>query len=194
MLDSIYHMTLKYFCYRISGAKTSIVWSKIFAGVPQGYILGPLLFLFFINDIVNEIGYCIRLFADDTCFIIIVDDPEASVERLNADLIKILQWAETWLVTFNPNKTESLIISRKLNKPLHPSLYILNETSKPPLDIFSYIFTYMIHTWLQFTLNMEKSIEQSLSKFHFHKLKLTCSIDRLYKGTIAFHFHTNAKI
>ena len=52
----------------------------------------------------------------------------------------------------------------------------------------------MIHKWLQFTLNMEKSIKLNLSKFHFHKLKLTCSIDRLYKGTIEFHFHTNTKI
>ena len=52
----------------------------------------------------------------------------------------------------------------------------------------------MIHTWLQFTLNMEKISEQNLSKVHFHKLKLTGSIDRLYKGTIAFHFRTNAKI
>ena len=71
---------------------------------------------------------------------------------------------------------------------------ILNETSKPPLNIFSNILTYMIHKWLQFTLNMEKSIKLNLSKFHIHKLKLTCSIDRLYKGTNAFHFHTNAKI
>ena len=39
-----------------------------------------------------------------------------------------------------------------------------------------------------------KSIKQNLSKFHFHKLKITCSIDRLYKGTIAFYFHTNARI
>ena len=74
------------------------------------------------------------------------------------------------------------------------SLYILSETSKPPLDIFSYILTDMKHTRLQFTLNMEKSNKQNLSKFHVHKLKLTCSIDRLYKGTIAFHFRTNAKI
>ena len=73
-------------------------------------------------------------------------------------------------------------------------LTILSETSKPPLDIFSYILTYMIHTWLKFTLNMEKSIKQNLSKFHFHELKITCSIDRLYKGTIAFYFHTNARI
>ena len=41
---------------------------------------------------------------------------------------------------------------------------------------------------------MGKSNKENLSKFHFHKLKLTCSIDRQYKGTIAFHFHTNAKI
>ena len=71
---------------------------------------------------------------------------------------------------------------------------ILSETSKPPLDIFSYILTYMIHTWLKFTLNMEKSIKQNLSKFHYHKLNITCSIDRLIKGTIAFNFHTNARI
>ena len=42
-------------------------------------------------------------------------------------LIKMLQWAEAWLVTFNPNNTESLIISRKINKRLHPSLYMNNQ-------------------------------------------------------------------
>ena len=102
-------------------------WSNIFAGVPQGSILGPLLFLIFINDIVNEIGYCIRLFADDTRLFIIVDDLVSSAERLNADLIKILQWAETWLVTYIPNKTKSLFISRKINKPIHPYLYMNNQ-------------------------------------------------------------------
>ena len=73
-------------------------------------------------------------------------------------------------------------------------IYILSETFEPPLDIYSYILTYMIQSWLQFILNMGKSIEQNLLRFHFHKLKFACSIGRLYKGTIAFHFHTNAKI
>ena len=77
---------------------------------------------------------------------------------------------------------------------VHTYIHILNETSKPTLNIFSNILTYIIHKWLQFTLNMEKSIKRNLSKFHFHKLKLTCSIERLNKGIIAFHFHTNAKI
>ena len=89
----------------------SFDWYKILAGVPQGFILGTLIFLIFINDIVNEKGSCIRLFADDTSLFIIVDDPVSSVERLNADLVKILQWAETGLVTFNPNKLNPLCIS-----------------------------------------------------------------------------------
>ena len=65
--------------------------TKISVGLPRGSLLRPLLFLIFIIDIVNEIDYCIRLFADDTSLFIIVDDPFASAERSNADLIKILQ-------------------------------------------------------------------------------------------------------
>ena len=78
-------------------------------------------FLMFINNSVNEIGSCIRLFADDTSVFIIVDDHVSSSERLNADLIKILQLAESWLVIPNQNKAES---SHKINKPIHSYLQL----------------------------------------------------------------------
>ena len=57
--------------------------------MPQGSILGPLLFLVFINDIVEEINSSIRLFADDTSLYIIVDDPLDAAIKLNADLSRI---------------------------------------------------------------------------------------------------------
>ena len=74
------------------------------AGVPQGSIIGPLLFLIFINDIVNDIMANIRLFADDTSLYIIVEDTVASVAVLNHDLSQLSSWSKKWLVTFNPSK------------------------------------------------------------------------------------------
>ena len=101
-------------------------YKQVKAGVPQGSILGPLLFLIYINDIVEDIGSYIRLFADDTSLYIIVENPNVGADILNMDLEKIHQWSNTWLVKFNPNKTEELLISRKRTPPHHPPLTMNN--------------------------------------------------------------------
>ena len=102
----------------LPGASSSLTSVK--AGVPLGSILGPLLFLLYINDIVEDINSSIRLFADDTSLYIIVDNPFQAAEQLNSDLQKIHRWAAKWLVTFNPGKSDSILLSRKHNKPFHP--------------------------------------------------------------------------
>ena len=82
--------------------------------MPQGSILGPsLLFLVFINAIVDEINSSTRLFADDTSLYMVVDDPLDSAIKLNTDLSRIDMWASMWQVTFNFLKSESLSFPEK---------------------------------------------------------------------------------
>ena len=76
----------------------------------------------YIDDIVNDLNCNINLFADDTSLYVIVDDPVTSTRALQSDIDKISNWALTWLVKFNPLKSESLVLSKKCNKPSHPTL------------------------------------------------------------------------
>ena len=75
----------------------------------------------------NEIHANIRLFVDDTCLYLIAEHPDVSAQLLNIYLETIAKWAKLWLVTFNPSKSESLLISRKVNVPIHPPIFIHNQ-------------------------------------------------------------------
>ena len=91
--------------------------------MPQGSVLGPLLFLVFINYITNAVKHCkIRLFADDTCLYIDVDNRVHCADLINTDLRAIEIWSKKWLVEFSAPKTESMVIGYKPNPQEHPTL------------------------------------------------------------------------
>ena len=92
------------------------------AGVPQGSVLGPFLFLVYINDIVNDINNDIRLFADDTSlFVVVENDHAAAATSLTDDLNVISNWAKKWAIQFNPQKTKNIVFSRRDRE--HPPVY-----------------------------------------------------------------------
>ena len=82
-------------------------WRPVLAGVPQGSILGPLLFLIYINDLPNDLKSNAKLFADGTSLFTIVKDKKESANILNNDLLLISRWAYNWKILFNPDPTKS---------------------------------------------------------------------------------------
>ena len=94
---------------------------KLSAGVPQGSVLGPLLFLIYVNDIVEHLVSISRLFADDTSLSFTASNINDIEGILNHDLRIITAWAKQWLVDFNPNKTEAILFS--INNVNNPNLY-----------------------------------------------------------------------
>ena len=81
------------------------------SGVPQGSVLGPLLFLLYINDLPENIRSQVRLFADDTAVYLTVDSQNDSIIRQN-DLDTLQKWELTWDMEFNPSKCQVLHISK----------------------------------------------------------------------------------
>lgn len=95
--------------------------------MPQGSVLRPLLFLVYINDIVDSLQSTAGLFADN-----LSHNKDIIETRLNSDLENILQWSKQWLVNFNPTKTEVIALS-------------LSDRDLPKLNFDNTELTYVNH-------------------------------------------------
>ena len=82
---------------------------SIMSGVPQGSVLGPLLFLIYINDLEINVNSKVKFFVDDTMLFSIVSDPTVTANMLNHDLNIISNWAQQWKLSFNLEPTKQAI-------------------------------------------------------------------------------------
>ena len=75
-------------------------------GVPQGSVLGPFLFLIYINDLSDNLISNAKPFADDTSLFSVVHDVNTSAKELNDDLKKVDDWGFQWKMSFNPDPSK----------------------------------------------------------------------------------------
>ena len=118
----------------VNGSRSS--WMPVSSGVPQGSVIGPALFLLYINDINTNIQSKMRLFADDSVIYrqILSEEDHATLQQ---DLNILADWSTKWLMGFNIKKCAILTITRKRN----PSMYqytLLNEAI-PRTECYKYL-------------------------------------------------------
>jgi len=86
-------------------------WVEVTSGVPQGSVLGPLLFVIFINDMPAVVSHLVKLFADDSKLIATVRGG-CDLSALQHDLDALTEWSNTWHMLFNVSKCKAMEFSR----------------------------------------------------------------------------------
>ena len=167
-------------------------YADIESGVPQGSVLGPLLFLIYVNDMENNIKSNIIFFADDTMIYSVVNDPTTSAHELNNDLEIINQWAIQWKMVFNPDPTKQateILFSSKRRQIDHAELRFNNN---PVKRVKEHKHLGLI---LQPNLSFEKHVFEKMAKAkanigiikHLNRFLPFKTLNQMYKSFVRSH-------
>ena len=117
--------------YGITSNTNNWIKADVLSGVPQGTVLGPMLFLLYINDIHEGVHSKMRLFADDSIVHREILTPQDHIS-LNNDVDTLHQWATMWQMDFNVTKCVVLSITTKKKTSIHD--YVMNGEKIPRTD------------------------------------------------------------
>ena len=151
------------------------------SGVPQGSRLGPLLFILFINDIINDLESTPHIFADDTSLIATANSTLETVATLNRDLARISSWATRWKVTFNAGKTKDIIFAKGSSDGTPPLTF--NDTEIERVTRHKHLGLILTSklTWDEHINAVVKQVNLKLSMLYNVRQLSRRTLDILYK-------------
>ncbi len=156
-------------CVTINGSRSPML--QVTSGVPQGSVLGPLLFLLYINDVTNSIVSNIRLFADDC---IIYREIKTSVDKqtLQDDINSFNLWANKWQMKLNVNKCQLLTITKKKQSNI-TNEYLLNGTKIKIVESCTYLGV-VVSKDLKWNLHVNHCVRKATNTLNLIRRNLYC--------------------
>ena len=131
------------------------------SGVPQGSVLGPILFLAYINDLPDQVKSRVRLFADDTAMYLALDK-QGDSEILQKDLESLEKWEKLWDMSFNPSKCQVIHVTR--SKSPSQTIYYLHGCALESVSSAKYLGVTVSEdlSWSDHINNITKKANQTL--------------------------------
>ena len=157
MIES--YLTNRRCCTLANGKRSNN--KDILYGVPQGSILGPVLFTLYVNDLPEVVKNCLSvLYADDLILVSSAKTPEAALTKLQLDLNKVIDWCDVNRLTPNVDKTKFMWFTshQKLDNTLDQPV-LVKGTSLGEVEDYKYL-----GIWLDSTLSFKRQLENTCNK------------------------------
>lgn len=171
--------------------------SPIDLGVPQGSVLGPLLFILYINDVKRVLRRAeVNLFADDTVLFIVANSFDEAFSEMNSELHSFSEWLKWKKLKLNVAKTKCMVVTNRLQDNLTRTVQIEGEQIQR-VATMKYLGV-ILDEKLNFNEHIDYTIRKAARKFG-----VLCRINRfltadakilIYKSIIAPHFDYCASI